>query len=80
MRQKGRQQLTSLDDIRRQASDLEIEVAIDNENRLVMTKRGGGNPRFYSLQECDEPAVLREAQAWIERYKTFLQQLDRERK
>jgi len=68
--------LISLDNIRQQANELEIEVTIDDENRLVMTKRGGGNPRFYSLQECDEPAVLREAQAWIERYRMFLQQLD----
>jgi hypothetical protein len=63
-------------DIRRQAQGLEIDVEIDENGFLNMRKRGGGSPRFASLQEYDNPHVLRAAQEWLNRYRDLLNQLD----
>ena len=72
--------MISLDDIRQQASNLEIDVEIDPDNHLNMHKRGATDPRFASLQDYDAPGVLAAAQDWLDSYRTFVKQADQARK
>lgn len=72
--------MTTLEDLRRQALDLEIDVEIDALNHLTMQKRVRPGPCFASLQGYDTPGVLDAAQTWLDEYRTFVKQADEARK
>jgi hypothetical protein len=60
-------QLT-LDDIRREATDLEIDMCTD-DGHLDLTKRGDPSLYYRSLYPLDDPRIVQDAWQWLQHYR-----------
>jgi hypothetical protein len=69
----------TLDDIRHEATVLEIDMHIDEEGCLDLTKRGNPSLFYRSLHSIDDPRVVPDAWKWIQTYRANLQRIDEAR-
>jgi hypothetical protein len=71
-------QRISLDDIRREATELEIDLCIA-DGYVDLSKRGDASLFYRSVHLIDDPRVLPDAWEWLQLYRTNVQHLDEAR-
>ena len=69
----------TLDDIRREGNLLEFDVTVNPDGLLCITKRGDAALFYQSLQPLNDPRVLPDAWAWLQRCRATIEQLDQVR-
>ena len=73
-------QTITLEDIRREANDLEFNVTVTpNNGRLRIAQRSDTALFYQSQQPLDDPRVLPDAWAWLLRCRANFDQLDEAR-
>ncbi len=71
-------QTPTIDDIRREAAILEMDVDTSTDY-IRITKRSDRSLFYYSLQPADDPRVLSTAWIWLQDYRANLERLDETR-